>query len=506
MILSLQWLVCVWRENLSCSVSLLQVFLMSFGFKIYFKYFLVMIGMSLIISVADAQFVNSSERIQPYQKDARYWQYKNSPILLLGGSKDDSLFQILDLEAHLNELKEAGGNFVRNTMSDRQDHGFEVYPYVQLENGKFDLDVWNEEYWLRFENLLRLTHERDIVVQIEVWDRFDHSQQHWEAGPYRPINNVNYTAKEAGLGNNYPAPAWHDRQPFFHTVPGMPRYKKELEVVRKYQERFVRKLLSYSLKYRNVLYCMNNETSTPASWGRYWIELIQIEAKKAGVKVYCTDMFNDGYKPEQSKLLEQAWEDTHVYGFIDISQINSRLFNEQHWAKLQWVMKRMEGHHRPVNCVKIYGSGETNWGSGKPSDGVERFWRDLFAGCAAVRHHRDGGGIGLQPRAKACIRAARLAESLVRFWEVQSRQDLLTDCESDEAYLLADPGKKYLVYFTAGGSVKLDLSGAVGQLRLQWININSGQFEGELFIMGGESVVLEAPSAGPWVGAIVLLP
>jgi len=64
--------------------------------------------------------------LRPYTKNPRYWQYNGRPVLLLGGSKDDNLFQIPDLQAHLDEIRAAGGNYLRNTMSDRNDKGFEV--------------------------------------------------------------------------------------------------------------------------------------------------------------------------------------------------------------------------------------------------------------------------------------------------------------------------------------------------------------------------------------------
>ncbi|MDE2809300.1 MAG: hypothetical protein OXN90_12855, partial [Gemmatimonadota bacterium] len=61
-----------------------------------------------------------SDRIQPYAANPRYWQYNGQPVLLLGGTIKDCLFQIPDLEAHLDLLQSVGGNYVRNTMSDRR--------------------------------------------------------------------------------------------------------------------------------------------------------------------------------------------------------------------------------------------------------------------------------------------------------------------------------------------------------------------------------------------------
>ncbi len=158
-------------------------------------------------------------RIRPWGENPRYWQYKGQPVLLLGGSKDDNLFQIPELREHLDEMRAAGGNYIRNTMSDRQDHDFEVYPFKRLPNGKYDLEQWNEEYWRRFENLLRWTAERDIIVQIEVWDRFDYSTRNWPPHPYNPKNNVNYTYEQSGFAPEYPDHPGANRQPFFFTTP-----------------------------------------------------------------------------------------------------------------------------------------------------------------------------------------------------------------------------------------------------------------------------------------------
>lgn len=111
--------------------------------------------------------------LRPWAENPWYWSDRGEPVLLLGGSDDDNLFQWpeADLAAQLDRLAAAGGNVIRNTMSDRRDKGFEVYPFREVAEGRYDLGAWNEEYWARFERLLRETARRGIVVQIEIWDR-----------------------------------------------------------------------------------------------------------------------------------------------------------------------------------------------------------------------------------------------------------------------------------------------------------------------------------------------
>ena len=185
------------------------------------------------------------EGLRPWSKNRWYWSYHGQPVLLLGGSDDDNLFQWPEKElgAQLDRLAAAGGNVIRNTMSDRKDKGFEIYPFARREDGKYDLEQWNGEYWDRFETMLRETARRKIFVQIEVWDRFDYSDsggdERWQIHPYNPKNNVNYSYEDSGFAQAYPDHPGRNKQPFFFTTPK----QRNNEVVLRYQQRFVEKML-----------------------------------------------------------------------------------------------------------------------------------------------------------------------------------------------------------------------------------------------------------------------
>jgi hypothetical protein len=64
-------------------------------------------------AVPEATFVHDAERIQPYAKNPFYRQIRGQPVLLLGGTDDDNLFQWerTKLEAHLDLLISVGGNY-----------------------------------------------------------------------------------------------------------------------------------------------------------------------------------------------------------------------------------------------------------------------------------------------------------------------------------------------------------------------------------------------------------
>ncbi len=168
-----------------------------------------------------------TQGIKPWNENPRYWQYNGKPVLLLGASDNDNLFQNENVKSHLDSLAAAGGNYIRNTMSDR-DPGNQR-PFAAVSGGKYDLSRWNDEYWQRFENLLRLAEERNIIVQVEIWDRFDHSRDPWLSDPFNPVNNVNYTFEETGLDSIYPAHPGQNKQPFFFSVPRTEKYYSTAE-------------------------------------------------------------------------------------------------------------------------------------------------------------------------------------------------------------------------------------------------------------------------------------
>jgi hypothetical protein len=449
----------------------------------------------LTTAVAASVGADETSRIQPWPKNPRYWQYQGKPVLLLGGSKDDNLFQIPDLKEHLDAMRAAGGNYIRNTMSDRPDFGFEVYPFQRLSSGKYDLEQWNDEYWKRFENMLRLTAERQIIVQIEVWDRFDYSRENWEKHPYNPPNNVNYTAEASGFALKYPDHAGANKQPFFFTTPA----QRNNRVVFPHQQRFVDKMLSYTLQYDHMLYCIDNETSGEEAWGAFWADHLRRRAAERDQKICITEMWDawDLKSAEHRRTLDHP----ERYDFADVSQ-NNHNSGQKHWDNFQWVRDYVAKAPRPLNTVKTYGADGNKFGHTN-RDGIERFWRHVIGGAASARFHRPDSGLGLSEPAVHCLQAARKLESLIPLWTVAPAQSLLHDRDANEAYLAAQPGAAYAVYFPNGGQVGLDLTDAQGSFDARWINIETGDWGAKQSLRGGQVASLSPPGKGHWAAAVV---
>ena len=447
--------------------------------------------------------MTDTDRITVYEDNPRYWQYKGKPVLLLGGSDLDNLFRIPNLAEHLDLLQSAGGNYVRCTMST---HASWFYPFEKVAEpyivAHYDLGQWNEEYWERFEEALKLAWERDIIVQIEIWGTFDYYRGYWDRQSFNPKNNVNYDVESSGLPvvvDSHPIKA---ENPFFWSVPE----EHDNAIVLKYQRRFVDKLLDYALPYPNVLYCMDNETSVTPKWGAYWSEYIKARAAREGVLVHTTEMWDPHDLSHQ--MHKATFDHPETYSFVEVSQ-NNHQRGETHWKNAQKARASIYPP-RPMSNVKIYGSDEPYKDApadardgrgglfGRTRDGIERFWRNIFGGHAACRFHRPPSGIGLTPKAQAQIRSMRMLTDRMDIFSCEPHNDLLSNRKENAAYAMANPGCEYAVYFPNGEAVDIDLGAAEGELQAAWLDIAKSAWAREHTVPGGSVVTLSPPAKGYW--------
>ncbi len=429
-------------------------------------------------------------RIQPYEQNPAYWQHKGRPVLLLGGSVEDNLFQVPDLEAQLDLLRAAGGNYVRCTMSSRDEGN--VWPFERDEaGGLYDLTRPNAEYWSRFARFLELTSERDIVVQIEVWATFDYYRDNWEDNPFNPKNNSTYTTEETGLPEAVKTHPTRTENNFFWSVPN----ENNQQTVLKYQQQFVDRLLSHTLQYGHVLYCMDNETSVTPEWGAYWAGYIRDRATAEGTEVETTEMW-DPWDLSHA-MHSNTFDNPELYTFVDISQ-NNHQQGQAHWDNAQKQRQRIlaSSRVRPLNNVKIYGADTGRYGTDR--DGIERFWRNVFGELAAARFHRPASGLGLNANAQANIRSLRMLTDSLDVFRSAPHNDLLSGRSENEAYCLAQPGDVYAVFFPDGGEVTLDVSDIADgrKLRLQWLDIMTSGWQVPQTLQAGTTLDLQAPGGG----------
>ena len=456
-------------------------------------------------------------RIKPWTEDRRYWQFRGRPLLLLGGSDQDNPFNHPNiggggLEAHLDLLASVGGNYIRNTMSsrDRVDPDSDLYNDDNLypfdrdkASGLYDLGRWNEQYWRQFREFLEMTALRDIIVQVEIWDRWDYGEvwggayaaEAWSAHPFNPKNNVNYNAGETNLH-----PERWEGYPIFRTIPAL----DDVPIVLSFQEAFVGKLLSVSLEYDHILYCISNESTAGEEWSRYWAGFVHCVAAREGVNIELTEMWNahDLTDPMHRRTFDYP----ELYSFVDVSQNNLR-DGQVHWDNMQAARQMVAEPPRPMNNVKIYGGSALGGGI---TEGTSKFWRNILGGIAACRFHRPGPrdgffSIGLNELARTQIRSARMLEEVFDVFRAEPDEysSLLSGRDPNEAYLAYIEGQQYAVYFPRGGAVRLDMGRAQGEFVLQWLDISNSRWIGETILTGGGPIEISVPDNGHWIVVIV---
>jgi len=266
-----------------------------------------------------------------------------------------------------------------------------------------------------------------------------------------------------------------------------------------YQQRFVDKLLSYSLGYGNVLYCMDNETSVTASWGRFWAKYIKMKARLAGREVMCTEMWDswDLSHPQHFETMHHP----EIYDFVDISQ-NNHQTGDDHWENGISQMKNLDklGYLRPLTNVKVYGN---DGGRHKTTrQGIEAFIQNVLMGCASSRFHRPTSGQGLNEKAQHIIRSMRDLSTKVNVFESEPYNELLSDRDPGEAYCMVFPGREYVVYFPEGGSVSLYYAAFRGEVTLEWCEVLSAEWSEAKIIEPRAMIRMECPGEGHWIAVL----
>jgi hypothetical protein len=432
--------------------------------------------------------------IKPSDTHKQYWSKNGRNVMLLGGSVEDNLFQIDELEAHLDLLHSVGGNYVRNTMSSRDEGN--VWAFEKNEAGLYNLNVWNNTYWQRFDNFLKGCADREIIVQIELWATFDFYRDFWEINPFNPKNNVNYTKERSHLPEAVDShPTWTENN-FFRTVPN----QENNLIVLGFQQKFIDKILSYSLLYDNVLYCMDNETSVTAEWGNFWSIYIKKRASEQGKQIYTTEMWDPW--DLNHVVHRETFDHPEIYDFGDISQ-NNHNSGDVHWENgiAQIARLKNRGVLRPMNNVKVYGN---DGGQHQTTqNAIDSFVKNVLFGAASTRFHRPTSGQGLNEIAQAVIRSMRSYVEKSDFFNSQPANHLLINREPGEAFCRAIQGREYAIFFPKGGEVELDISEKSKDISVEWLDILNSEWKSENEIRReGSKLIVTSPGTTNWLAHI----
>jgi hypothetical protein len=149
--------------------------------------------------------------------------------------------------------------------------------------------------------------------------------------------------------------------------------------------------------------------------------------------------------------------------------------------------------------VKVYGNDGGRHQT--TQNGIESFIRNVMFGAASSRFHRPTSGQGLNQTAQNVIKSTRMVIDKVDFFNGFPLDSIILGKEENEAYCRGIPGSEYIIYFTDGGEIKVQLDGRK-DMNIRWLDILESEWKEEGTITPGNEVTIKCPGSGNWFALI----
>jgi len=401
----------------------------------------------LALSIAGA----TAEPFALHPANRHYFLFRGKPTVLVTsaehyGAVINSKFNYI---AYLDELhrhrlnntriwvgpyREVAGNFgiANNTLAPESADFLAPWPRSGTPGAadglnKFDLEKWNDAFFVRLKKFIREAARRDIVVEVNLFCPY-YEESMWTVSPFQAKNNINSVGdmpKNEALTLKHPA-------------------------LLKIQEALVRKIVAEVNQFDNIYFEIANEPyfgGVTLEWQEHIASLIHKEESVAGRRRH---LISQNYA-NGSKRVEKPLDTVSIYNF--------------HYS-------------RPASSVSMnyelgraLGNNETGFDGTADATYRVQGWEYLMAGGALynnldysfiVGHERGdfaykdttpGGG---STALRAQLGALRKFFDTLPFVKMAPVQDLVRSKVPEGATIraLAQPGAVYAIYIHHGRSVK----------------------------------------------------
>ncbi|MFN4179498.1 MAG: DUF6298 domain-containing protein [Armatimonadota bacterium] len=404
-------------------------------------------------------------RIHP--KNPRYFTDDGKRVIYLTGShtwtnlQDGFIGKTFDFNAYLDFLAEHNHNFIR--MWSWQSTGAWVFPEIRphpwertgpgiARDGKpkFDLTKFNDAYFKRLRERVEAAAKRGIYVSVMffVGGNFDVPDE-WIKHPFHKDNNINSIDGDAdgdGKGTD------------LVTLVNNPK----VVAARKLLLAYIRRVIDTLNDLDNVLFEVINEGGTK-EWDWFIARFVKdYEATKP--KQHPIGLTGHGRESNDEMLASPA----------DWFSPGSR-----EWPDLRTDPRPVEASWRKVSILDT----DHIWGEGGNAQWV---WKSFTRGHNPIYMdriaHLTGDTRGDIPNSVQ----VRKAMGMTRWLAEQVNLALMQPMPnlSSTMYCLANPGSEYVVYLPHGTEVTVDLTKAIGSLRVTWLHpvdgtkVDGGKVEG----------------------------
>jgi hypothetical protein len=386
-----------------------------------------------------------------------------------------------DFDAYLDFLAKHNHNFIRlwrwelvrwDTKANREEsprHLCAPHPWARTGPGmasdgkpKFNLEQFDEAYFKRLRSRVAAARDRGIYVSIMLFEgwglRF--APGAYKAHPFHPDNNVN--GLDGALASG---------------IKGTELFTLASPKVTAFQEAYVRKVIDTVNDLDNVLYEIGNECDlTTTEWQYHMIRFIKKyeSSKPKQHPVGMTSMGYGGKTPADFDRLIQSPAD-----WISPNPNRYDYKNDPPAAEGAKVIVPDTDHLWGVG-------GNVGWVWKSFARGLNPIFMDSYRRGVLDRGPDDQW----EPIRRAMGVTRRLAER-VNLSAMTPRNEL-----AGSGYCLADPGREYLIYLPQGGEVTANVSAAMGELAVEWIDPVEGTVSRAEPTPGSGQRILKAPFAG----------
>ena len=446
-------------------------------------------------TVAVFTHFNGQCQIKPialHPANPHYFIYKEKPtVLITSGEHYGAVVNLdFDYQKYLAELQTKGLNLTRtftgayvepmgafniseNTLAPSSDKFICPWPrstepgYAGGGN-KFDLEHWNEPYFLRLKDFVSAAEKKGIVVELALFCPMYENIQ-WDISPMKASNNVN------GVGN----------------VPKDDVYTLDknggLLMV---QEALVRKVVRELKRFSNVIYEICNEPyfgGVTMEWQHHIASLITDTEKELGIK----HLISQNIANDSAKIINPH-PDVSVFNF--------------HYASPPTAVKQN------YELRKVIGNNETGFRGQKDSTYRKEGWQILLSGGALYNNldysftasHEDGtySYPEKQPGGGSALLRNQLGFLMrfindLEFVKMKPDKSFFTSPLSPQTrvYSLSETGKQYAAYFLGGKQINTTLKLPAGKYAVSWMDPVTGAYSKEeaLKHKGGNVVVASPP-------------
>ncbi len=421
-----------------------------------------------------------------------YFEYKGSPLVLITSAEHYGalLNRAFDYKKYLQTLGTEGMNYTRifagtyaeipgesfgihnNTLAPKPDDFLTPWTFSLIEGKRmYDLDKWNDEYFLRLHDLVKTAAEEDIIIEFTFFTSI-YRDEHWEINPENPENNINID----------------------HEITRFQAHTPDNGVLIRYQEQLVRKIVRELNGYDNIFFELQNEPWADHNVPVY--NIINKEDLNPNDWTYKVDMANE-------RALQ--WQDM-ITGYIidEESGLEKKHLIAQNYCNFKAPLANINDNISILNFhyawpeavewnysfKKVIGFDESGFAGSGDQVYRRQAWRFILSGGGlfnnldysfftgyedgTLENQAPGGG---SPTLRQQL---KILSDFIHSFELERMKpdnQMIEHAPGVIPYVLSDPGNVYAVFLQAVNvhRSELELKLPYGHYRVDWMSTLDGE-------------------------------